>query len=100
MRFVKKDVMEPEEYIKQLNMREVATILKLKLNMVETKANFPNKYDDRMCIMCKREEETTEHLFKCETYRRLSIEQPTSMERPRRRTMEIHGMAEGSSKGG
>ena len=67
--------MEPEEYIQQLNMREVATIMKLKLNMVETKANFPNKYDDRMCIMCKREEETTDHLFKCETYRRLSNNQ-------------------------
>lgn len=71
MRFVKKESMEPELYVKHLNMKEVSTIMRLKLNMVDTKANFPNG-DDRTCIMCGMAEETTEHLFQCARYRQLT----------------------------
>ena len=71
MRFISKTSMEPEEYVKKLNMKEVSTIMRLKLNMVETKSNYPNG-DDRRCIMCGEEDETTEHLFKCPKYRTLS----------------------------
>ena len=52
-------------------MKEVATIMKLKLNMVETKANFPQG-DDRLCIMCREADETTEHLFECPKYQQLT----------------------------
>ena len=71
MRFVSKQTFEAEEYIRKLSMKEVATIMKLKLNMVETKANFP-RGDDRICIMCKETDETTEHLFKCPKYQQLT----------------------------
>ena len=50
MRFIQKKQLQPEEYINKLSMREVSIIMKLKLNMVETKGNFPNKYADRRCI--------------------------------------------------
>ena len=71
MRFVSKTKVEAEEYVKKLSMREVATIMKLKLNMVETKSNYPTG-EDRTCIMCGNEDETTEHLFKCPRYRQLT----------------------------
>ena len=71
MRFVSKQKFEAEEYIKKLTMKETATIMRLKLNMVETKANFPTG-DDRRCIMCGEDDETTEHLFKCTRYRHLT----------------------------
>ena len=44
----------------------------MKLNMTDTKANFPSKYKDRTCPMCKAEDETTEHLFQCEKYKELA----------------------------
>ena len=71
MRFVVKNNMEPEIYIKKLRMTEVATIMRLKLNMVDTKSNFP-KGDDRLCIMCGETDETTEHLFQCRRYQELT----------------------------
>ena len=54
MRFIQKKQMQAEEYINKLSMREVSNIMKLKLNMVETKANFPNKYADRRCVITAR----------------------------------------------
>ena len=37
-------------------------IMRLKLNMIETKANLPNESDRiSLCLMCKKDEETTEH---------------------------------------
>jgi hypothetical protein len=71
MRFVNKETMEPELYVKHLSMKEVSTIMRLKLNMVETKGNFP-KGDDRTCVMCGEADETTEHLFLCTRYQQLT----------------------------
>ena len=70
MRFIKKNKLNAEEYITKLGVKEVSTIMRLKLNMVETKANFPK--DDRICIMCKEREETSEHLFSCPVYQKLT----------------------------
>ena len=71
MRFVSKREFKAEDYIKKLNMKETKTIMRLKLNMVDTKANFP-RGDDRTCVMCGAEDETTEHLFKCPRYQYLT----------------------------
>ena len=72
LRFVCKRYTQPEDYVTTMKIQEVAQIMKVKLNMLEAKANFPNKYIDRICIMCHKEEETTEHLFQCERYRKLA----------------------------
>ena len=73
MRFIRKTELVAEDYVNKLSVREVSTIMKLKLNMIETKANFPTKYgEDRQCIMCGDNEETTEHLFKCDKYKELA----------------------------
>ena len=71
MRFVNKINMKPEPYIEKLSLKEATTIMRLKLNMVDTKSNFPNG-EDRTCIMCGEEDETTEHLFQCFKYRQLT----------------------------
>ena len=52
-------------------MEKVKSIMKVRLNMVEVKANFKGKYPDLKCAACKQEEETTEHVIKCPEYKRL-----------------------------
>ena len=43
-------------------------IMKIRLNMVELKANFKGKYEDDICPACKETEETTEHVIACQEY--------------------------------
>ena len=47
--------------------------MKIRLNMVEPKSNDKNMYKEELkCSGCREEEETTEHLFKCEKYKELA----------------------------
>ena len=39
--------------------------------MTELKANFRGKYRDTTCPACEKEEETTEHVIRCQEYKRL-----------------------------
>ena len=57
-----------QEYLNECKMEEVKKIMKLRLNMVELKANFKGKYSDTLCPACKMEEETTEHALRCTVY--------------------------------
>ena len=69
LRFVQNH--KQQEYIKVCRMEKVKSIMKVRLNMVEVKANFKGKYPDIKCTACKQEEETTEHVIKCQEYKRL-----------------------------
>ena len=61
LRFTKN--FERQEYLNQCRMEEVKKIMKMRLNMVELKANFKGKYGDTLCPACKMDEETTEHVL-------------------------------------
>ena len=63
---------EKQSYIKDCPMAKVKKIMKLKLNMVDLKANFKGKYRDVLCPACGVEEETTEHVLTCEEYKKLT----------------------------
>ena len=69
LRFLQK--FEKQEYIRSCKMEEVKKIMKVRLNMVELKANFRGKYEDTTCPACNEEEETTEHDIRCREYRRM-----------------------------
>ena len=60
-----------QEYIGKCRMEEVKTIMKVRLNMTELKANFRGKYRDTICPACEKDEETTEHVIRCKEYKRL-----------------------------
>ena len=43
-------------------------VFRARVNMFEIKANFKNKYDsDPSCHFCKKEDETFDHIFTCES---------------------------------
>ena len=39
--------------------------------MTDLKANFKGKHLDTMCVACKLEPETTEHVIQCPEYKRI-----------------------------
>ena len=62
---------ETQEYIKMCRMTKVKSIMKMRLNMIDVKANFKGMYQDKMCAACKMELETTEHVIQCLEYKRI-----------------------------
>ena len=69
MRWLKGQEFEKQEYIKKLGMKDVKRIMKMRLHMVDARANFKGKYEDIQCMACKEQEETTEHLLECQEYK-------------------------------
>ena len=53
-------------YIEELEYKDCITVMNLRLNMVETKANYEGSYKNISCPTCYKDNDTTEHLFECE----------------------------------
>ena len=66
LRFIKK--FGRKKYIEEMDFRDGILMLKVRLNMIEVKCNYKNKYKvNGVCDVCEREDDTTEHMiFGCE----------------------------------
>ena len=62
LRFIKGSKFEMKEY---LGCEEASSLLKLKLNMVDLRANYKGKYTESLCRRCGFHEEYVEHLLDC-----------------------------------
>ena len=51
-----------------LGCEEAASLLKLKLNMVDLRAKYKGKYTDCLCRRCGSHEEYNEHLLDCPNF--------------------------------
>ena len=60
-------------YLKELPFRKVRIIFKFRSRMFPTKANFPKRRVGDQCVQCGKVE-TDEHLFTCNGYSDLMIE--------------------------
>ena len=66
-RFIKE--FKKKEYITNMEFKYSKLMLKIRLNMIEVKCNYKNKFKTNLiCEMCKKEEDTTEHLLRCEAH--------------------------------
>ena len=67
LRFVEEPaVFQRKRYLVEMNGKSSVQILKTRLNMIEIYGNY--KHDltlERLCPLCKEEEDTTEHLLSC-----------------------------------
>ena len=64
LRFIKE--YSQKSYLGELNLKDCITMIKIRLNMIETKCNYKNLFKDNLrCEICKDENDTTEHLLKC-----------------------------------
>ena len=67
-RFVIKETFgAAKEYINNYSAHNVIDILKIRLNMMETKSNFKSKYNNWDCPKCRSHQDTTEHIVECFT---------------------------------
>ena len=65
MRFI--ETFGRKEYIDQMEYNDCITLLKVRLNMIETKCNVKGNYlGNLFCQICNKELDTTEHLLRCE----------------------------------
>ncbi len=74
LRFQRGKSFKKEEYIEQCDAETCRKIMCLRLNMVQCKSNFKNANEDTSCVVCKANEETTEHLLTCEYYKHFAGE--------------------------
>ena len=67
---VKHDRIIMQKYLKASNIvisKEITQqIFKIRCRVTDVKTNFKGKYDDMMCRVCKKEEETQKHILECE----------------------------------
>ena len=78
---IKENFGEAMDYIKIHTGNNAIDILKVRLNMTETKSNFKSKYTDLCCPKCKIENDTTEHVVQCFTDVKVNeISNPNSSE--------------------
>ena len=82
-RFVKNGKFEMKEYIKH---KKGPTLLKLKLNMSDLKANYKGKYDNTSCRRCGLHEENIEHLWQCKKFKRQHPEMENILKKQCKRT--------------
>ena len=82
LRFIKEFGLNP--YLEELELYESKIIMKIRLNMIETKCNYKGNYKNNLlCELCKKENDTTEHIFSCEAiaqkihFRVEDIQKPT-----------------------
>ena len=65
-RTIQKGKWQMKEYIKKGNTDDIKDILKIKLHMWDVKKNYPKNDTDTTCPICRKEEDTTEHVLDCE----------------------------------
>ena len=58
-----------KKYLEELDYKDSITVLKTRLNMIETKGNYRGKFSENLlCQICKNDRDTTEHLFVCQSF--------------------------------
>ena len=61
-----------KSYINDLQYQDTITMIKIRMNMIETKCNYKGKFKNKLiCDMCEEESDTTEHILQCK------VTQPT-----------------------
>ena len=64
---MKNNEIKMKTYIQQLSPRYAKIIMEVRLGIVDVKVNYKNKYENLICRNCLKEQETTEHFFRCLT---------------------------------
>ena len=60
-----------KENIEVCTTNEIENIIKTRLNMQALKCNYKGKDKEFECPLCKEEQDTTEHIFKCKVIQRI-----------------------------
>ena len=65
-RTIQKDKWLMKEYIENVNTDDIKDILKIRLHMQDVRKNYPKNDTDTIYPICRKEEDTTEHVLEVE----------------------------------
>ena len=65
LRFLKNDSFKRKPYIEKLPSYQACQITEIRLNMRKMKQNFRTRFENPLCRLCKKEKESTKHVFLC-----------------------------------
>ena len=51
------------KYMQEMSRENASTIFKARTRMIDIKNNFRNKYNDLLCRVCNKADETQEHVL-------------------------------------
>ena len=66
---LKYEFLEREQYVSKLPPKTARLVFKIRTSMIDVKTNFKSKYADDMTCRIDLEEETLDHLFRCDKYK-------------------------------
>ena len=66
MRNLKDDEFEEKIYMKRCKLKQCKQIMKIRLNMTKSKANYKRKNESKKCSAGCNEDDTTEHMIMCD----------------------------------
>ena len=60
--------LQTQEYIKsdKLTKEQKSLLFNLRFRMIKVKMNFKNMFINNACDLCKKDEDTTQHILECE----------------------------------
>ena len=71
---LKYESLEMQNYLKDNKNTELSKLIfQLRSGMLTIKAWKPWTYEDNLCVMCQIKEETFDHFFECEAYKRKTV---------------------------
>ena len=65
-RELRNDKWERKQYIKKCESNTIKDVIKVRLNMWNTKCKYKRNELDKTCPLCKTENDTTEHIMVCQ----------------------------------
>ena len=63
---IQNDKLERKQYIKKCESNTIKDVMKIRLYMWNTKCNYKRNESDTTCVLCRTEEDTTEHIMICQ----------------------------------
>ena len=65
-RIVIQDKWERKKYLQECDSETIRDVIKIRLHMWQVSCNYKRDNTDTKCPLCKKSEDTTEHVLECE----------------------------------
>ena len=77
-RIVIQDKWERKKYLQECDSETIRDVIKIRLHMWQVSCNYKRDNTDTKCPLCKKSEDTTEHVLECEKDKKFSLSKENS----------------------
>ena len=79
-RTIAEDKLKRKRYLHECDRNTIKDIIKIRQHMRQGNCNYKRDNTDTKCLLCKKSEDTTEHVFECEKVNKFSLSKENSKE--------------------